>query len=169
MSPKNEKLAYEMGYRVIDGIPFSYTGRELKINLNDGYEVFDITFGKRSTGDRRNIKIFVHRMVAYQEFGDEIYDYEVVRHLDENSLNNNKTNLALGSHADNRYDMPASKRMHLSINAATKSRRFTDDEMVYIRKLKKEGWTHRELMDEFDISSKGTLWYILNVDYVTKK
>ena len=166
---RNEELAYSMGYRVIDGVPFSYTGRQLKVDTSSGYEVFDITVGKRVTGNRRNIKIPVHRMVAYQKWGNEIYNHEVVRHLDEDSFNNTEDNLALGTHTENRYDMSQEKRTEFSINASTQTRKFTDNEVQYIKKLKSEGWTYKDLMIEFDISSKGTLWYILNTDYVTKK
>jgi hypothetical protein len=167
MIAKNEKLAYELGYRVVDGVPYSYTGRQLKINSSSGYEVFDITVGKRSTGDRHNVKIFIHRMVAYQKYGDELYEHEVVRHLDDNGLNNSGDNLALGSHENNRYDMPPNKRLKFAVNASQNNRKFSDNDMDEIRRF--HNGSYKETMEQFDISSKGTLWYILNKDYITKK
>lgn len=44
-----------------------------------------------------------HKVVAYALYGEDAFS-QVVRHLDDNSLNLHPSNIALGTHADNNRD-----------------------------------------------------------------
>lgn len=58
--------------------------------------------------------------------------------------------------------------MKSSVAAATRLRRFTDEEMEAIRSMRSNGYSYKELMNEFNIPSKGSLHYILKTRYKTK-
>ena len=160
------KLAYDIGYRVINGEVFSpYRNEKLRLSLigveSHRYYKFRMSF----KGDRQTIK--VHKLVAYRKYGNKIFgDGVLVRHLDGNSLNNLDDNITIGSFSDNMFDIPKNIRTERSIKAATTLRKFTDDEMLTIREF--HSGSYLETMKVFDITSKGTLHRILNTDYVTK-
>jgi hypothetical protein len=159
-------LAYQKGYRVIDGRVLSPRGIWRKLQKDrKGYW----TLGMRLSNPRSQIPIGVNVMVAYQKFGDKILeDGIVVRHLDGNSQNNLDYNIAIGTQSENVMDNKPEVRMKVAINAASKKRIFTDAEMNLIREENKNGANYPTLMKKYDISSKGTLWHILNNKYVTK-
>lgn len=161
-SKSNKRLlkAYNIGYRVINNnivSPFTEGFLSGKIT-NSGYIAFTI--------DGYNVD--AHRLVAFQKFGFKLFDSKiVVRHIDNNKLNNMWDNIMIGTQKDNILDNPVSNRVKYSINASTKIRKFTDKEMEQIRKFHRG--SYKETMGAFNITSKGTLHYILNTKYVTKK
>lgn len=152
--------AYNRGYRVINEIvysPYREEPRVLQIS-NTGYYVFNVS----------RDPVPVHRLVAYQKYGNTIFEPGIeVRHRDSNKLNNQEDNILIGSHVDNMQDKSPKLRLKSSIAAATGIRRFTDFEIEEIRKFHKG--SYKETMKTFDISSKGSLHYILNTQYQTKK
>jgi len=153
--------AYKNGYRVIDGIAYNPNGKQL-IGTPDrkGYIVIAPT---------KEDKVFIHRLVAYQKYGDIIFDSKVqVRHKDNNRKNNLDSNILIGDQSRNMMDRPKEQRLEISIKAATKKRRFTDEEMILIRKDYELFQSYDKVMEEWDISSKGTLHYMLNNKYKTK-
>jgi len=164
-SKSNEILltAYRKGYRVVDGkviSPFRAAHRRLRKNTH-GYYSFCI----RHEGLRE--VVLVHRLAAFQKYGNAVFDNGLeVRHLDGNKLNNLEENIVLGTHSENQLDKPKEMLKRDAINASTKVRKFTDLEMEEIRKFHRG--SYKETMEEFDISSKGTLHYILNTKYQTK-
>ena len=104
-----------------------------------------------------NIK--VHRMQAYQKFGDKIYNENlVVRHVNGNYLDNSLDNIELGTDSENMMDVPEEIRIKKASNAA----KIYSDELVTTIKRFKETHTYNETMQEYNISSKGTLYYIIN-------
>ena len=163
--------AHRKGYRVVDGEVISpYSGKVLNIKtrLSSGrYKYKRFTVGGPSNG-RSYVKVAL--LVAYQKFGNIVFDPNiVVRHLDGNSLNNIEENIEIGSISDNMLDRPTDIRVRCSVTAATKLRKFTDDEIDQIRSFHTTSSSYTETMEEFNITSKGSLWYILNNRYKTIK
>ena len=153
--------AYKRGYRVVEGKVKSPTNRIRRERISLGYKKFNITLSTKIVRS-----ILTHRLLALQKFGLAIFEDGIeVRHLDGNKLNNSWDNIAIGTHYDNMLDMPKDIRL----KAATSIRKFTDSEMEHIRQLHREGWTYKQLMEEFNISSKGTMSHIINHKYITKK
>lgn len=108
----------------------------------------------------------IHRMQAYQKYGKRIYEKGVeVRHLDGNAKNNSRNNIAIGTALDNYYDKPYKTRrkaIERFLKAANEHIKYTDDVLCKIKKRREEGASYKDLMNEFNISSKGTLSYIIN-------
>lgn len=162
----NTEIAYNKGYYVVEGKVFNKNGKELKLKTcTNGYLCFSIHYQSKN-----KINIFVHQLVAYQKFGERYLEKDIVaRHLDGNKLNNSRNNIEIGTLSQNQLDRPAKERRKYSIEAATQNRRFTDSELLAIRDLHKETKSYSTVMKKFNISSKGTLAYILKTQYVTTK
>lgn len=157
--------AFEKGYRVVAGEVISpYKSEPLKPWPDErGYMVFAIR-------DSRNkiTNIHIHRMVAYQKYGNALFEVGIeTRHLDNDYLNNFEDNIAIGTHTENMQDIPKDLRLKKAIHTSKHIRKFTDDEVAQIRKFHKG--SYKETMDRFNITSKGTLHHILTHKYVTKK
>ena len=58
--------AYNKGYRVINN-EVIYRNKRVKGNIGGGYKYINIRM------DGKVIKVNIHRLVAYQKFGDEIF------------------------------------------------------------------------------------------------
>ena len=100
-------------------------------------------------------KTQVHRLQAYQKFGDLVFGEGVcVRHLDGNKLNNSWDNIEIGTQSDNMMDIPKKARLESARKAAAVSRRYTDQDIRDIRRKKSEGYTLKMLAEEYT-SSKG--------------
>lgn len=165
-------VAYDKGYRVINGevmSPFTGQPRVLSIHNNDTGRYKIARFSVGGQHNRHKYSVNVHQLAAYQKYGNVIFAEDVlVRHLDGDSLNNKDENIAIGSHSDNAMDKTKEARIKQAIMASTHIRKFPDVEMERIRAKRSEGATYKDLMTEFNISSKGTLHHILNNNYVTK-
>ena len=104
------QLAYRKGYRVDDD------GRvrkcQVKKSRNDVRLVFNVGVGR---GERYPVP--VHRLQAFQKFGDAMFEPGiVVRHLDGDSTNNRPDNILIGTGSDNAMDRPAADRQaHASL------------------------------------------------------
>jgi len=161
--------AYEKGYRVVNGnviSPFSDRTRALRLHIDKSYPRYRFSIGVDGRG---RYSIDVHKLLAYQKYGEKMFKEGVqVRNLDNDSLNNSEDNIVLGTMSDNMMDRPKEVRQRLSVGASTHIRKFTDREMEEIRALRKKGNSYAALMKRFGISSTGTLYYILNTDYQTK-
>jgi len=161
----NAKVAYEKGYRVINGAVHSPKNKVLKLNScgTNNYLRFTIVYSKK-----KRVKVFVHRLVAYQKFGEQMFELNIcVRHLDGNVLNNLEHNITLGTRSDNMMDRSAEDRKLHSLRAASFNRKFTNTEVAHIRNRYEEARSYKKIMLEFNITSKGTLHYILNHNYQT--
>lgn len=73
----------------------------------------------------------VHKLVGFQIHGDAAFT-SLVRHLDNDSLNNRPTNIGIGNGTDNAMDRPEKERKaHADVarvNAVKVTRVLTDDE-----------------------------------------
>ena len=160
--------AYNKGYRVVNCCVISpFSNKKLKLHIKKcGYYKFCCA----ALGNKR-YTVEVHRLVAYQKYGDVIFQDGIqVRHLNGNGLDNSEDNISIGTQSDNRLDIPENIRLSSAITASNKIRKFTDLEVVEIKRDRYiNKFTYKELMEKYNITSKGTLSYMLNNEYVTTK
>lgn len=102
---------------------------------------------------------FVHRMQAYQKYGEIIFLPKVqVRHKDGNSKNNSDENILIGTQTQNMGDRPPEERMRTALIATSHWRKY-DKEAVKAH-YAENGF--KKTMEHFGITSKGTMSYIIN-------
>lgn len=153
--------AIEKGYYAKGEKVFS-KNKELTLSVNkDGYKHFAIRFGKE------RYKIAVHRLVAYQKFGEVIFEKGIqVRHLDGDPGNNDYNNISVGTPVDNAAD----KKPGVELRAALIASSFVKvHDHENIQKDRQSGMNYKQLMEKYEITSKGTLSYIINKAYNLKK
>lgn len=148
--------AYNKGYRVLtDGSLINNEGKYLKtLFKNRNYNVTSIRYyGK--------LKILnVHRLQAYQKFNDKMFvKGVVVRHLNGNSLDNSWDNIGIGTGSENAMDIKEEIRISRATYASSFTKKHNHEEIVDFHK--KEN-SYKLTMEKFNISSKGTLFFILN-------
>ena len=91
-----EKIAYEKGYRIIDGKIITPSGKIINGSIKGGYLQFGGLHTRIDKGKYTQSTIKVHRLLAYQIYGDAIYDGIIhVEHIDSNKLNNIESNIRL--------------------------------------------------------------------------
>lgn len=151
--------AYRMGYRIRNNQLFNPDGKPLKGQTRKtGYAYF----GLKNPYKRTNSTIFYHRLVAYEKYGDKIFEKGVlVRHLDGNPRNNFPENIAIGTQSDNMMDRDSLAR-HIHAKLASQHiRRFSDDEVKSILIDRKAGMRYVDLCQKYN-TSKSTLSYLFN-------
>lgn len=153
---QNEKILFNLGYNINkDGTCIGKHGKILTGTISKyGYRIISIRLKDKS------IKVSVHRFQAFLKFGDKIYDekYEI-RHLDCNKLNNSWDNIEIGTHSQNMMDIPKEIRINTASNAHKK---YSDELILEIKEYRILGHSYKEIMKKYNISSKGTLSYIIN-------
>lgn len=120
--------ADELGYKTLNGKVYSPRNTEVKFILTDkGYPVISIPIGGK--GGKYPIK--VHRLVAYQKFGNKIFEKGIqVRHLNGNKLDFSFENIELGTAKQNCQDIPKERRIKASKTAHTYMKRRIPFEMA---------------------------------------
>lgn len=167
---KLEELAFQKGYRVIDGEVYSRNGNKLKSFIKQGYRRFSLVIGSRTDATRKVHSVGYHRLVAYQKYGEELYGEGIeVRHRDGNSLNNQEDNILIGTHSSNMMDKKPEIRLSASVKASTELRVYSDSQIAEIRAARKRGLSYSQLAEEFMLSGKGHAYYIVNNEYKTVK
>lgn len=159
MFTQNETFAYEKGYRVDENgncFNIKNSNKFLKGYIkNNGYIYISIR-----NYENKICKISIHRLQAYQKFGNKIYEEKIViRHLDGNKLNNSFNNIEIGTQSENALDQSKEIRINKSSNA---NKKYSNELVLEIKEYYKSGHTYKETMEKFNISSKGTLSYIIN-------
>ena len=154
--------AYNKGYKVIKGIVF-YNSNELKQTIDkSGYNKFSI---RNKEGNQ--CIVYTHRLVAYQKFGDKIFEKGIhVRHLDSNSLNNHDDNILIGTPSENSFDRSESERLKSAIVASYTIKKHDHEKIL---KLHSEGKSYKQIMELLGIKSKGTISFIIKKSIETKK
>lgn len=146
------RAAHEKGYRV------TKSGRV--VGLRGGYRKLTESAEGRTRYYRFNvaddrgkrIPIPVHRLAAYQLFGERSMREGIeTRHLDGNSLNNRLSNLQLGSPTANRLDEPARVRKQRASHAASFTRRLTSKQAAQLRKDRRRGLSYADLSEKYDL------------------
>jgi hypothetical protein len=164
-----EKEAFERGYRITkEGQALNPSGIEIGFISNQSitkYYVFNI----RQFSDRRTVCVKVHRLQAFQKFGDKIYENGiVVRHKDDDSFNNNWDNILIGTDLENSYDKSKEKRI-LNCKGSTKiNQKYSQELIDEIRTLYNNGAKQFELVKKFNIP-KSTIHHILNTNYLDER
>ena len=141
-------VAFTEGYRVNElGEVIKPNGKICKINSwpkgkNLSYYVFGF----------RGYKIQVHHLVAMQKYGVEwLLGNLLVRHKNNDSLDNTFDNIILGTKSDNWHDIPIEKReIHLG-KVHKASRIFTDDQVREIR-TNKDKLSLKKMADKYNCS-----------------
>lgn len=105
------KTAYRKGYRVnARGQVIGPKGkRKLRLKTSNrkhaGYLYFTVSVGHNL--HRQVVSVQVHRLAAYQRFGDAVFKRGVeVLHRGRSALDNRPSMLALGTREDNERDKP---------------------------------------------------------------
>jgi len=156
MFNRYEELAKQKGYSVDKNGDVYNKSKKLKGTFNAvGYHVFKIR-----NQDGESVPVKTHRMQAYQKFGDEIYnDKIVVRHLNSINTDNTWDNIGIGTMGDNMMDQAEELRVKKASNAHKK---ISDELVLEIKLYHNAGHSYKEIMEKYNISSKGTVSYIIN-------
>ena len=158
MKSRYEILAKDKGYYVdLQGNAFSARGKKVGTRGSDPYMYIGIR-----VSETKVIKVYVHRLQAYQKFGDAIFDKGIeVRHLNGDSFDNSYENIAIGTPFENAMDKAKETRMRCAKKASEAIKKYSDELAQQIQLEYSKGSNYRELMKKYSISSKGTLNYIL--------
>jgi hypothetical protein len=151
---RNEIYAYKLGYRVTKtGILKNPSNKKIGSYCKKGYLKFNLQYNKKI------LMIYAHRLQAYQKYGKEIYkDKILVRHLNSNKKDNSIGNIAIGTNKDNISDRKKEDRLNHALKASSFVKKYNNNE---VRAYYNETKSYKLTMDKFNISSGGTLYYIL--------
>jgi len=150
--------AFNRGYKVSkNGKVYNPKGDVVKGTVTkEGYLKFGIRFQDINSGT-----IKVHRLQAYQKFGNEIFLEGIqVRHLNNIKLDNSWDNIDIGTQSENKLDMPKKQRQEIAEHASSFIK-IHDHERIK-EYYKNKNVSYNDIMEKFDISSKGTVSYIIN-------
>jgi hypothetical protein len=90
------KTAYEMGWRIINNKIIKPSGDSINGGISREWRQFGIFIEDPKTKKKKQISVRVHKLLAYQIYGDKIYDGLMqVKHIDGNKLNNIENNIIL--------------------------------------------------------------------------
>lgn len=152
----HEKTAIEKGYSVTpDGVVINKKGVRVSARVGSrGYRSFTLRIGAKT------VQVFTHRLQAYQLFGDGINASGIqVRHLNGVPTDNRRANISIGTASENNMDKPQSVRLLNAQNAASYVKKH---DPFRIKEFHRESKSYKATMEAFGITSKGTLFYILN-------
>ena len=158
MFNRNEKYAYDKGYRVtFNGDMINPNGDKVGHLNSSGYLKHKIRFGPHKEGKHKSF--LVSRLQAYQKYGEAIYcPGIVVRHLNGIKTDNSCDNIRIGNTRDNILDIPKEDRIKNAIKASRKIAKYDAEEIRrYYNKVK----SYKKTMKKFNIPSKGSLWDVL--------
>lgn len=165
MGKSNDAIveAHLKGYRIDeDGVLYNPKGVVVE-GFIDKYNRNYKMFSYKLNGESINIKF--HRFVAYQKYGNLIFDSELhVRHLNNDSLDNSFKNIGIGTAKDNSNDRENKDLLKYAINASranqNQNRSLKKREDIY--KMLNQGMSYNKIIEKTDITSKGTLSYMKN-------
>lgn len=153
--------AYDKGYRAIDGKIFYKERERILIKNANGYFCFSIKCYNKKQGN-----VPVHRLIAYQKYGNVIFEKGIhVRHLDNNPLNNSEDNIVIGNQSENMMDKPKELRMRCAIYATSFMKKYNHDEIIEFYNL---GNSYKDIMKKYNISSKGAVSFIIKQSISSK-
>jgi hypothetical protein len=110
----------------------------------------------------RMLEFINYKLFSYMEMMCFVFkEGFVVRHLDGNTFNNSKSNIAIGTLTDNQMDISKEIRIHRANTGAAFVRKFDFNTVCNIRKDRMSSMSYRELMKKYSIK-KSTLSYIVN-------
>jgi hypothetical protein len=89
----------------------------------------------------KNKSIYIHKLQAYQKFGYDLFNSKLVRHLDDDSLNNKIENIFIGNYSQNYKD----RRKFTIVSTSIKASKYPIEQRVYIRHLLSLGHSSPEI------------------------
>ena len=154
MRKRNKAImeAIEKGYKVdADGVVYSPDNYVRKLQTDKGgYHYFGV---RCSDGKSQNIH--VHRMQAYQKYGEEVFGNGIVcRHINGKPSDNSYDNIVIGTQKDNMNDIPKEKRI---LNASNPKHNHFD----IVKDYYENDLSYAKLMSKYGIKSKGTISHIV--------
>lgn len=120
-------------------------------------------FIPRDLKNRECNPVRVHRFVAYCKYKEKALERgTLIRHKNNDSLDNSWDNLLIGTTRDNTLDIPKEIRKERALRGGVKKRKLTRNEAIEIRTMYKTGkWTHIKLAEKFNVC-KRTIQMIVN-------
>ena len=99
-------IAQDKGYFLSKGTGDAYSSKKGVRKLSPIIDSKGYLFiGIKLPEDNNRRRVYIHRLMAFKKFGDQVFaPGTVVRHLDNNPLNNTYNNIAIGTQADNLAD-----------------------------------------------------------------
>lgn len=146
--------AADRGYHIKEGILYSPRGKTVNGFIKQDYKNF------KSSYKGESIHVKFHRLVAYQKYGEKIFEPGLeVRHLDGDKTNNLDSNIEIGTHYENYLDMPVEKRIsNFRDNSIPKNLKHDAD---VVKNLREQGFSYSKIKEATGISSNGTINHIL--------
>lgn len=158
-TPREELVLKVLRYTIDEkGVLKNPQGKKVGSVNRQGYKKIQVTI----CGKARDV--FLHRIQAYNKYGSKLYEKGIqVRHLNDIKTDNSSDNIALGTATDNLNDRGREKIMADQKKATDASKKYSDEKVLQIKEFYKKNNNSQKLtMQTFNISSTGTLWYILN-------
>ena len=161
------ELAYSRGYRMdeLTGEIISSNGnrRAIKLYGKQRYPSFTITL--MVEGVKKSVSFALHKFAAYCYYGSAAL-HSVVRHLDANTLNLTRANIALGTNSDNELDKPktvrvASAKKARASQTVSPARKLSEADVAWI---KSRPASYRKMAVTLGVS-KGTILNVLSGKY----
>ena len=139
------------------------SGKVLNTTLsNTGYLRFSFAGSRIEGCDSRVVSVFVHKLQAFQKFGDRLFQADVlVRHKNGDETDNSWKNIIIGTQQDNMFDREAEVRRAHAVRAASHLRKYSEKKVAKIRKAREDGLTYSQLTAKFGVS-KSMLSYMLS-------
>jgi hypothetical protein len=150
------KIAKQNGYYINENGEAFSAKQKLKLIVKSGKYPYYF-FNAKING--RHCRIMVHRLQAFQKYGDAMFEPGiVVRHLNGISTDNSYSNIGIGTYQDNSLDIPQETRIHLAKHASSFAQKYNHEE-VYDYYL--ETKSYKKVMERFNITSKGVIAYVI--------
>lgn len=153
------RLAVHKGYRVNrKGVVTSPSGKTRRLYKSpDGYLSFGV-----GMPDGKTRKVAVHRLIAYQKYGEAALENGIVtRHLNGDPGDNRWGNIRIGTPQENTMDQPPEQRQQRAQHAANHLRRFSNTQISKLRRERRKGAAYSVLAVRWSLS-KSQLSYILS-------
>ncbi len=146
--------AYTRGYRVNSNVVFNVRGEPVKgfyiksSRRNLFYHHFSVKIG----GSSWNVR--THLLVAYQKFKEKLFEEGIqVRHLNNNSTDNNESNIELGTAQQNAMDRSPEDRRKHAIKASQHIHRLkTKEEITEFLTDRANGMSFKKLAQKWGMN-----------------
>mgnify|MGYP003477962981 FL=1 len=159
--------AVRVGYKVDEEGNVFYKKRKHNLSTNTTTKYYYISRRILIDGKSVSKQVSVHRLVAHQRYGEEIFKKGVhVRHLNGNKKDNSKDNILIGTASENNMDKPSDVRMKMALRATSFVKKHNHEEII---KLHIEGLSYKQIAEKLNIKSKGTISFIIKKSIEAKK
>lgn len=154
------RFAFKKGYRVReDGSVISHKGKVRKLMMigrdYKRYPTFTVTI---PDSNNSQYPVPVHKLVAYQKFGEAaLMDGVHARHLDDDATNNSWDNIAIGSMSDNMKDRSC---YPITAYSGTANLRMNPETLSAIKKDKASGMGNTAIAKKHKFSASTIYKYL---------